>query len=65
MKRFFYTLGVAVMVAAFPFWFVAVIADDSTAGAIGMLTFILGVLLTAVGACMDARDEWRAGEGDE
>lgn len=53
--RFFYTLGVTVMILAFPSWFIAVVADNATAGAIGMLTFVLGVLLTAVGAAMDYR----------
>lgn len=55
MRTFFYYAGVTTMVAAFPFWFGAVVADNPTAGAVGMLTFILGVLLTAVGAAMDYR----------
>ncbi len=66
MIRFFYIVGAAVMLASFPFWFVSVIADDGTAGAVGMLTFILGILIGAIGAAMDYRareyedhvDEW-------
>lgn len=56
--RFFYTLGVTVMILAFPSWFIAIVAGNTTAGAIGMLTFLLGVLLTAVGAAMDYRAQY-------
>lgn len=55
LVRLFYSLGILAMLGAFPVWIVAVVVDDTTAGAVGMLTFLLGVLLTAVGAGMDYR----------